>query len=349
MIRARAVPAALPFLLIGAVAAAAVLPGPGADLLPLLTLGPAAAAVSGSVWYTVIIGGVADAVCTGVDAFQGLLGSPRQATSLGAVLGVTVAGVVISAGRQGRRRELEDVRIIAEVAQRVLLRPVPPDLASPLRIEVRYISATSRARIGGDLYEVMASSPGVRLIIGDVQGRGLAAVKTAASVLATFREACPDADSLAAVADRIETSLARDLTDEGFVTAILAEIAADGSAISLMNCGHPPPLHLSATAAGFAEPARAALPLGLAWLAPQAREMTRLAIRPGDRLLFYTDGISEARNRSGEYFPLERCHALREAVDPASALDRLGKEVIRHVGHALDDDAALLLVQRDDA
>ena len=67
----------------------------------------------------------------------------------------------------------------------------------------------------------------------------------------------------------------------------------------------------------------------------------------GDRLLFYTGGVSEARSRSGEFFPLLQCKAVREASQPDEILDGLSRDVLRHVGHALDDDAAMLLIRRE--
>ena len=70
---------------------------------------------------------------------------------------------------------------------------------------------------------------------------------------------------------------------------------------------------------------------------------------PGDRILFYTDGVSEARGRSGEFFPLAQCRAVRGGGDPDQILDALSTEVLRHVGHALDDDAAMLLIRREPA
>jgi serine phosphatase RsbU (regulator of sigma subunit) len=70
---------------------------------------------------------------------------------------------------------------------------------------------------------------------------------------------------------------------------------------------------------------------------------------PGDRILFYTDGVSEARSRSGEFFPLAQSRAVREPGDPDQILDILSTEVLRHVGHALDDDAAMLLIRREPA
>ncbi len=118
------------------------------------------------------------------------------------------------------------MRSIAEAAQRVLLRPVPLT-AGPLHAAVSYTSALAEARIGGDLHEVMASPHGVRVIVGDVQGKGLAAVETAARVPGAFREAAYDEKDLVKLGERLERSVARELEDEKFVTAIVAEIGYD--------------------------------------------------------------------------------------------------------------------------
>jgi Stage II sporulation protein E (SpoIIE) len=67
---------------------------------------------------------------------------------------------------------------------------------------------------------------------------------------------------------------------------------------------------------------------------------------PGEDILFYTDGISEARNKTGDFFPLSDSPALRGPPDPDTLIERLSNEVARHVGHAPDDDAALLLIAR---
>ena len=99
------------------------------------------------------------------------------------------------------------------------------------------------------------------------------------------------------------------------------------------------PLGLAQFAAGLGRPAAAG---------PAARASV-VEVGPGDRILFYTDGVSEARSRSGEFFPLAECRAVREADDPDQILDALSTEVLRHVGHALDDDAAMLLIRREPA
>jgi serine phosphatase RsbU (regulator of sigma subunit) len=157
---------------------------------------------------------------------------------------------------------------------------------------------------------------------------------------------------------RIEATLARELTDEQFVTAIVGQVSPDGSKVELLNRGHPPPLLMDGEGPRLLEVAEGGLPLGLAQFASglsrpaaagPAGRASVIEVGPGDRILFYTDGVSEARSRSGEFFPLAQCGAVREAGDPDQILDALSTEVLRHVGHALDDDAAMLLIRRERA
>jgi serine phosphatase RsbU (regulator of sigma subunit) len=338
----------LPFLIMGAVAGAALAFGPRSGLLQLLALGPAFAAVSGGLRKTIAVGVVALVLNALLAADQVISTWGDYARDSAVVVGVTIAAVIACTVRQRREQELVEVRAIAEVAQQVLLGPVP-DKARSVRLAVRYMSATSHARIGGDLYEVVTGSTGMRLIIGDVQGKGLVAVKTAATVLGSFREVAPEAPSLPMIADRIEIALARQLDDEQFVTAVLAEVSLDGSRIKLLSCGHPPPLLISGHVGRFVEPTTPSLPLGLAGLGVVPREVITVPFAPDDQMLFYTDGVSEARNRAGEFYPLPDRAVYAEATDPDSALNRLQEDVLMHVGHALDDDAAMLLVRRQAA
>ena len=363
---------ALPFLVLAAVTLIDVLVGHSIGLLALLSLGPAFAAVVGGLRRMIIVSCLALALCAFLATYMDRAIDLDDELAFVTVLGVSVAGVIASTVRERQERELADVRTVAEVAQRVLLRPVPAE-SGAVRIAVRYISATSRATIGGDLYEVIAAPDATRFIIGDVQGKGLEAVKMASTVLGAFRQVAPDTSDLAVIAARIEATLARELSDEQFVTAIVAQVSADGSKVELLNRGHPPPLLVDGAGPRLLEAAEGGLPLGLAQLeadpghlgqpgqagqaaqpgqAAQAGSPGRTAVievGPGDQILFYTDGVSEARGRSGEYFPLAQSRAVREAGDPNQILDALSAEVLRHVGHALDDDAAMLLIRREPA
>ena len=336
----------MPPAVMAVVAAGDLLAGPRIGFLPLLSLGPALAAVSYRPFRTALTGGLALGLCVLLALYDGRLGSLPGIVALATVFGVTAAGLLASAARQRREDELANVRAIAEVAQRVLLRPVPPHAYPPVQVAVRYLSANASAHIGGDLYEVIARPGALRLIVGDVQGKGLPAVQTAATVLGAFRSAAYDAPGLEQIAEQIEISLARQDRDEEFVTAVLAEISEGGSRVEILNCGHPPPLMVRATAVTLIEPVQAGLPLGLACFGPPARRPHTVALRPEDQILFYTDGISEARDKSGEFYPLERSGALLGGQPPEAALDRLQRDVIRHVGHVLNDDAAVLLISR---
>jgi serine phosphatase RsbU (regulator of sigma subunit) len=338
---------ALPFVIIVAIGVSRLVIGPGWGLLPLLAVGPAVAAAFCRPLDTLAAGAVALAVCL-LFAANLQPGATHRAAGVAflAVAGVTAAGALGGRARGRRDRELAQVRLVAEAAQQVLLRPVPHQ-AGPVRLAVRYLSASSGARVGGDLYEVVTTPECVRLVVGDAKGKGLPAVQSAAAVLGVFREAAHEEDSLAAIVSRVETSLARQLSDEQFVTAILAEVSADGTKIELLSCGHPEPLLLGTGPPRFIGPEEGSLPLGLGHLADVPRIPVTVPLEPGDALLFYTDGASEARNKAGVFFPLADCAAVRAPPDPATLADRLGDELIRHVGHEPDDDVALLVAFRD--
>ncbi len=231
--------ATLPGAVMAIVATVDLTAGPEVGFLPLVSLGPAFAGLVGTWRRTAVIGAVALLLCTTLGIYDGLLDSRRGYTALASVGGVTAGGVT-AAGMRGRREaELATMRSIAEVAQRVLLRPVPRT-AGPLQIAVSYTSAVADARIGGDLYEVVATPHGVRVIVGDVQGKGLAAVESAAVVLGAFREAAHDEPDLLALGARLDRSISRDLNSEKFVTAVLAEVGPEeGRAVFLNYCCTP--------------------------------------------------------------------------------------------------------------
>ena len=336
---------AVPFCVMAVVTCVDLVVGTQVGLMSLLSLGPALAPVSLGPVRTALTGGVAMVLSFLLAALGGIAVSAHAVESCATIAGVTVAAVIASAARQRKERELVDVRAVADVAQRVLLHRVPREVGQ-LQIAVRYISAAAAARIGGDLYDVVAVAGSARLIVADVQGKGLAAVQTAAVVLAAFRESVYDEPDLAAIASHIERSLEHQAPGDRFVTAILAEIPCDGTEIRLLNCGHPSPLLLSGENAQFAEPLEASLPLGLGHLDPGVRKEHTAPFSRADRILFYTDGISEARDRAGAFYQVDRCGHLLDGPDPVLALDRLYDDVLRHVGGHLQDDSAALFITR---
>jgi len=339
----------LPFALTAAIAVGRVAAGSGWGLLPLLAVGPAVAAAIGGVRYTLAAGAEALVISALflVDMQPGSVLHRPAIVVLFAVAGVTAAGVLASWARGRRERELAQVRLVAEAAQRVVLRPAPRQIGA-IRFAVRYLSAASEARVGGDLYEIVATGDRVRLVVGDAQGKGLPALQAAAQVLGVFREAAHEEDSLTAIVSRIETSLGRRSDNEQFVTAILAEISDDGAKMELIGCGHPGPLLLGASRPRLVS-FPVSLPLGLADLSDEPRIPVTVPLVAGDEVLFYTDGATEARNKAGEFFPLAGCDSLRLPHRPEDVVHQLSAELVRYIGHAPDDDIALLLAYRDKA
>lgn len=337
---------ALPFILILTVGLLRLMSGPGYGLLPLLAFGPASAAAVGGRLFALCVGGTA-AVEDGLIAFDDAHTPARTVViSFSAIAGVTIFALLASHIRLRRERELAEVRVVADVTQRVVLRPVP-DRLGPLRLAARYLSASAQARVGGDLYAVVPTAQGgVRLIIGDAEGKGLAAVQEAATVMGAFRAAAYQEYTLALIADWIELTLDRELGDEQFITAVLAQVSPDGTKMEVINCGHPQPLQLGPRGPQFLGPMEGNAPLGVGLSGFTRRHSFTVPLRPGEPVLFYTDGLSEARNGAGEFFPLTEVASVRVPADPSSLLDRLSAEVSRYVGHRPHDDMALLLVER---
>jgi len=342
----------VPWLAIAGDGAARLAIGPRWGGLRLLAVGPAIASASDGI-LAIVAAGMASLAVYLAFALAGrpvvrAPGSRSDVMTEAAIAGVTVACVLASLVRRRREAELSQAREIADITQRVLLRPVPSQ-AGPVRLAAWYRSAFAGAHVGGDLYDVVSTPRHVRLVIGDVVGKGLPALQSAATLLGLFREAAHEEDSLGAIAGRIEASLARQFNDEQFATAILAQVSSDGGQVDLLNCGHPPPLLLSPARPRWIDTGPAGLPLGLGALCPEPRSLVTISFAPGEDILFYTDGISEARNKSGDFFPLSDSPVLRGPPAPDTLIDGLSNEVSRYVGDAPDDDAALLLIARPPA
>ncbi len=268
---------------------------------------------------------------------------------------VTVSGLALLINRVVRRggERLASARLLAETAQRAVL-PTPADRIGGLHVAARYEAAEADAFIGGDLYAVQDTPYGVRLVVGDVRGKGSGAVETVAVVIGAFREAAEQEGSIEGVAQRLERALAREGTRrdemdavEGFTTAVLAEIPRGQGGVRLVNRGHPEPLLLNADGGlEVLKPSRYALPLGLGELGSGPDRADEYPLAAGGTLLLYTDGLSEARDARGVFYdPRERLRG-RAFPGPEELLDALIVDVRLHTGGGLHDDLALLAVRR---
>ncbi|GAB2713646.1 PP2C family protein-serine/threonine phosphatase [Kitasatospora kifunensis] len=263
---------------------------------------------------------------------------------------VGALGAVLAAHRTRRERTLATVRSVAETAQRVLLRPVP-HLLGRVSIETLYLSAAAEARIGGDLYEAVSTVHGVRLLIGDVRGKGLLAVETAAATLAAFREAAYDEPDLPGVARRLERSVSRRAdqlpsSEERFITTVLAEIPGDEPVVRIVNCGHPPPLLICQGRVSELYPSDPSPPLNLGVLLGGEYHIDVRPFSAGSQLLLYTDGVTETRDRKGEFYPLTERVRDWTALPPRELLNRLHQDLLAYSDAGLDDDIAVLIAYR---
>ncbi|MDX6348346.1 MAG: hypothetical protein QOF84_3136 [Streptomyces sp.] len=335
--------AGVPVLIVCAVAVVAFVTGTGLSWLPLLAVGPALAAATSRPWGVLRIGVLAVALGALLSARGGAEGH-EQAIVLSALVAVALASGLASAERVRRERVLAAVRSVAEAAQHALLKPVPATVGQ-FQVAVRYSAAAAEARIGGDLYALVATPYGVRLIVGDVRGKGLPAVSTAALVLGVFREAAYDEPDLLDVVGRIERSLARNLGPDDFVTAVVVGYPGAGH-MEVVNCGHAPPLLVRDSDVLAVEPTHPAPPLGLRALSGETPTLQLLPFADGDQLLLYTDGVTEARNRSREFYPLIDRVPRHLSDEPSQTLAALHDELLSHVGGRLHDDAALLLLRK---
>jgi serine phosphatase RsbU (regulator of sigma subunit) len=221
-----------------------------------------------------------------------------------------------------------------------------PAVACQLRVEARRIPLAADA--GGDIHDALVTPFGARLLIGDVMGTGLPAKETGSQVVAAWRELAVAEPSLPGIAVRLHTLISRSEHPERFVTALLVNFGCPGPqhrTVEIVCCGHPPPLLLRGEAASFVETFPAP-PLGLLDLADGWCAATTVPFAAGDGFLLYTDGVSEARDGAGQYFPLaERAaEALREKAD--GLLDQLIAGLREHLGEQQADDILLLHATR---
>ncbi|WP_405407315.1 PP2C family protein-serine/threonine phosphatase [Streptomyces decoyicus] len=333
----------VPLLIIATVAVLCLSGGTGMSWLPLLAVGPALAAATSGPWGVLRIGVLAVALGAALGVQGGAPGD-EQAIVLATLSAVTLAGSLASALRRRREQVLAAVRSVAEAAQHAFLKPVPATVGH-FQTAVHYSAAAAEARIGGDLYALVPTPFGVRLIVGDVRGKGLPAVGIAALVLGVFREAAYDEPDLLDVVHRIERSLARNLGPDDFVTAVLAGYP-EADRMELVNCGHAAPLLVHDAGVLPVEPVHPAPPLGLRALSGETPSLQETTLSDGDQLLFYTDGVTEARDHKREFYPLVERLSRHLSEEPSRTLAALHEDLLAHVGGELHDDAAMLLLRR---
>ena len=245
------------------------------------------------------------------------------------------------AARELLDREIDQARLIA---QKLL---PSPDAPVPGLAALTYFEPV--ARMGGDYYDFLETRDAKTAVaIGDVSGHGLPTallVATAKAALATLLES---GESGADLFRKMNALLFRSTDTRNYMTLALAVLISP-DAVSLTNAGHPPPYRISR---GRVEPLELpAFPLGLF---PSREFPTRIfPFGPGDRLVFYTDGIIECRNAADDAFGFERFERIlaEHGGAPLPVLRQAILDGVREHGAAAlpDDDRTLVLCERSAA
>jgi phosphoserine phosphatase RsbU/P len=201
--------------------------------------------------------------------------------------------------------------------------------------------------VGGDLVDYLEVVPGrLGIVLADVAGKALPAALLMAKVQATIRALASPTVPLSDLAGQVNAILCRDGLPNRFATLVYLDVAAESGHLELINAGHMPPV--VAGAEGFHELSRGGLAMGLV---PGARyDEQAIDLRPGEMLVIYSDGATEAMNAAGEFFGEERLAAQFAGLASLTAAEA-GRRILAAVdaftGDARPyDDLSLVVLKR---
>ena len=264
-------------------------------------------------------------------------------TTLASVAAIRVENARLIEARLERERLERELALASEIQQR--FQPTaPPHVAG---YELQGISFPCY-EIGGDYYDFIEREDG-RLVIalGDVSGKGTAAALLMSSLHAAIHAQSASHDSLVATISAVNRYLADNIPANRFVTLFYAELDPESGTLSFLNAGHNPPLIVHS--AGTVEQlASGGLPLGIKPDAEYREGRTQL--QPGDVLVIYSDGVTEAVSPTGEVFGATRLYEVVSRNIEASAAgirDRIESSLTKFAqGTSAADDITLVIVKR---
>jgi phosphoserine phosphatase RsbU/P len=195
--------------------------------------------------------------------------------------------------------------------------------------------------VGGDWYDFIAMDKGRwGLVLADVSGKGTAAALLMSATRGMLRSLVEAACTPGEVLTKLNRLLVEDFPAGRFVTMVYAVLDPAKRTLTLANAGHPPPLLMTGTSAQFLDVERG-IPLGLG---PSDFSEVEVELPLGSRLVFYSDGITEAENPTDEEYGLVRLqeHFLRTDASAESLLDNVRSFAD---GSGLRDDASVILVK----
>ena len=242
-----------------------------------------------------------------------------------------------------RVRRRQDLTLPAEMQWNLL----PPLAIATPKVSVAGMVEPAYS-IAGDSFDYALNAEGLHFAIFDAMGHGLTSAIMATTVISAYRHARRMGVPLDEMYGVIDGVISREFGDDSFVTAQLSILDVDSGLLTWVNAGHPAPVLVrGAKAVRFLE-GSPTLPVGIGGVAPS---VTTEQLEPGDRLLFFTDGVVEQRNAEGEQFGEERLaeqllRHVSEQLPTPEVLRRLNRDLLELAGsEGPSDDATLVLVQ----
>ncbi|MFD7922037.1 PP2C family protein-serine/threonine phosphatase [Streptomyces sp. NPDC059740] len=234
-----------------------------------------------------------------------------------------------------------------KVASEMEWRLMPPRTFATDRLLISAVMEPAY-EVSGDAFDYSLSGQTVNLAVFDAMGHDTAAGLTANLAMATCRNHRSQGADLLQTADGIEKALTEQFRSTRYVTGILARLHLTTGAFTWTNFGHHPPVIIRAPRTVVQLACPPAPPMGTALDLPAT--VCRDQLEPGDRLLIYTDGITEARNDAGQEFGLQRLtdFLIRHHTDDLPVPETLRRLIRHHLDYhhgRLNDDATVLLLE----
>jgi len=206
-----------------------------------------------------------------------------------------------------RERLDYDLRLARQIQRNLL--PREPPKVSGLDFAVHYEPAF---HVGGDFYDFLWLDPTrLAMVVGDVSGKAISGALFMARVTSEIRFAAPVESHPRRIIQRVNRALSEVAEDGMFVTMVFLSLDLTQQILRFSNAGHTTPLLLRGGRVTPLEYAEArCLPVGVEARVEVAEAQVKLL--PGDVLVLYTDGIIEARSMAGEFYGVERLHAVLE-------------------------------------
>ena len=269
---------------------------------------------------------------------------PGEWGGLAAFAGL-VAEVVMAKQAYGdlfeRVRRRKQMSVAAELAWNLL----PPLTFGTDRVVISGVLAPAYD-VGGDSFDYSVGAGHARIAIFDAMGHGLEAGLLASVAMATSRSSRRAGDDLSGTTKAIDSAIADQFGLDRFVTAVQAELDLATGRLQWVLSGHHPPLLLRNGRMVKTLGGEIGLPLGIGGSVSVAEEM----LEPGDQVLFFTDGVIEARSADGSFFGVDRlidmvARTSASAMPAPETMRRLLHAILDHQEGELQDDATIVVAE----